>query len=161
MIVWPGRTTLSGVTQTPAPTVRSRSRAPLVFAILGLLAALAVGGAYYYREVLARNELTAEQTVDEFLTAVFAGDEARAADVVCASWDAEQAIQRTRAAIPTGANVSWDEIRLLSATEGRAVVQARIGLRPFSDEEISDHVGWTFNLVDESGWRVCEARPVT
>ena len=144
------------MTQTPP-----RSRAPLVFAILGLLAALTAGGAYAYREWWGRSQLTPEQTVDEFLTAVFARNEERAAAVVCESRDPQQAIRRTIAAIPKGANVSWDGIRLLSADDERAVVRATLGLRPFFDEEISDTVQWTFNLVDESGWRVCEARPLT
>lgn len=143
------------MTETPA-----RSRAPLVFALLGILAALAAGGAFAYREWWGRNDLTPEQTVDEFLTAVFAHNEDRADEVICESWDPAQAVQRTTSAIPTGANVSWDDIRLLSASEERAVVSATIGLRPFSDEEISDSIPWTFNLVDESGWRVCEARPL-
>lgn len=143
------------MTETPA-----KSRAPLFFALLGILAALAAGGAFAYREWWGRNELTPEQTVDEFLTAVFAHDEERADAVICESWDPAQAVQRTTSAIPVGANVSWDDIRLLSASEERAVVSATLGLRPFSDEEISDSVPWTFNLVDESGWRVCEARPL-
>jgi hypothetical protein len=133
----------------------------LIFAILGVLAALLVGGAYVYREYLGRSQLTPEQTVDEFLTGVFAGDPDRVATVVCEGWDPQQAIRRTRAAVPAGANVSWDGIRLLTADDERAVVRARLGLRPFQDEEISDYVSWTFNLVDESGWRVCEARPLT
>jgi hypothetical protein len=149
------------VTPTPTPTP-SRSRAPLIFAILGVLAALIIGGAYVYRDYLGRSQLTPEQTVDEFLTAVFTARNAdRAAAVVCDGWDPEQAIRRTRAAIPDGANVSWDRIRLISADDDRAVVRATLGLRPFYDEEISDTVQWTFNLVDEKGWRVCEARPLT
>jgi hypothetical protein len=133
----------------------------MVFALLGLLAALAAGGAYAYREVLARNELTPEQTVDAFLAAVFSLNVERAGEVVCESWDPEQAIQRTTSAIPIGANVSWTDLRLVSASEGRAVVRATLGLRPYYDDEISDSVQWTFNLVDEAGWRVCEARPLT
>ena len=133
----------------------------MIFAILGILAALTVGGAYVYREWLGRSQLTPEQTVDEFLTAVFAVDTERVGAVTCAGWDPEQAIRRTRAAIPTGANVTWDRIRVITADEDRAVVRATLGLRPFFDEEISDTVQWTFNLVDEGGWRVCEARPLT
>jgi hypothetical protein len=129
--------------------------------MLGLLAALAVGGAYAYREYWGRNERSPEQTVDEFLAAVFNQNVERAAEVVCESWDPQQAIERTVAAIPVGANVTWKDLRLISAVEGRAVVRATLGLRPFFDEEISDSVQWTFNLVDESGWRVCEARPLT
>jgi hypothetical protein len=133
----------------------------LAFAILGLLAALLAGGAYVYREVWARSDRTPEQTVDEFLTGVFNHNVERVSGVVCASWDAQRAIDRTTAAIPLGANVSWDDLRLLHAADGRAMVRATLGLRPFYDEEISDTIQWTFNLVDESGWRVCEARPLT
>jgi hypothetical protein len=133
----------------------------LIFAILGVLAALVVGGAYVYREYTGRSQLTPEQTVDEFLTAVFARNTERVGAVVCDGWDPEQAIRRTRAAIPVGANVTWDRIRVLSADDDRAVVRATLGLLPFYDEEVSDTVQWTFNLVDEGGWRVCEARPLT
>lgn len=136
----------------------ARSKAPLAFAVLGLLAALAVGGAYAYREWWGRNELGPEQTVHEFLASVITKDEERIAAVVCAGWDADQAIQRTRDAIPEGANVTWNDLRLVSAKDGRAVVRATLGLRPFFDEDISDMIPWTFNLVDEKGWRVCEAR---
>jgi hypothetical protein len=143
------------VTQSPA-----RSKAPVVFAILGLLAALAAGGAYAYQQLWDRNGRSPEQTVDAFLTAVFNRDVAGTSEVVCDDWEPNQAIARTLGAIPIGANVSWEEIRLLSTTEERAVVQATLGLRPFFDEEISDRIHWTFNLVDEHGWRVCEARPL-
>jgi hypothetical protein len=133
----------------------------LIFAILGVLAALVVGGAYVYREYTGRSQLTPEQTVDEFLTAVFARNTERVGAVVCDGWDPEQAIRRTRGAIPVGANVTWDRIRVLTVDDDRAVVRATLGLRPFYDEEVSDTVQWTFNLVDEGGWRVCEARPLT
>jgi hypothetical protein len=133
----------------------------LAFAILGLLAALTVGGAYYYRDWWGRSQATPEQAVDDFLTAVFARDPERTAAVVCANWDPEQAIRRTNLAVPKGANVSWDGIRVLTADGERAVVRATLGLRPFFDDEVSDTVQWTFNLVDEKGWRVCEARPLT
>jgi hypothetical protein len=133
----------------------------VIFAILGILAALTASGAYVSREWLGRSQLTPEQTVDEFLTAVFAADTERVAAVTCDGWDPQQAIRRTRLAVPKGANVTWDGIRVLTADGERAVVRATLGLRPFFDEDVSDTVQWTFNLVDEKGWRVCEARPLT
>jgi hypothetical protein len=140
---------------------RTRSKAPVVFAILGLLAALAAGGAYAYRELWDRNDRSPEETVNEFLAAVVSQNVERTAGVVCADWEPDQALARTQDAIPVGANVTWDDVRLISSVQDRAVVRATLGLRPFFDEEISDRVQWTFNLVDESGWRVCEARPLT
>ena len=143
-----------------SPAVR-RSRAPLTFAILGLLAALAGGGAYLYHLRQETSRLTPEQTVNAFLMAVFSnGTPEKVAADVCSSWDPQQAIDRTKAQVPDGARVSWDNIRTLTQGNGRAVARARLGLIPFQDAEPSDYVQWTFNLVDEDGWRVCDAQPL-
>jgi hypothetical protein len=147
------------VSQT-LPPVR-RSRAPLVFAILGLLAALAGGGAYYYHLQHGTSSLTPDQTVDAFLMAVFSnGDPGKVAADVCNSWDPQQAIDRTKAQVPNGAHVIWDNIRTLTQSNGHAVARARLGLIPFQDHQPSDYVQWTFDLVDEDGWRVCDAQPL-
>jgi hypothetical protein len=147
------------VSQT-VPPVR-RSRAPVVFAILGLVAALIGGGAYYYQQRQTTSSRTPEQTVDAFLTEVFVHDDpTKLAADICNAWDPQQAIKGTKGQIPDGAKVNWDNVRLLTSNDSRANVRARLALIPFADVQPSDYIQWTFDLVNEGGWRVCNAQPL-
>jgi hypothetical protein len=136
----------------------------IIVAVAGVVLALAAGGLYVYRQSAptsaARAQATPEETVREFLSAVFlAKDPQRVRAVVCSSWDPDNAITRTTAAVDKTAKVSWDEVVVVSSTDGRASVKARLGLRLPDDIQPSVHQDWRFSLVDENGWRVCEARP--
>jgi hypothetical protein len=120
------------------------------------------GGAYVLRETAAPPPLTPEQTVNEFLSAVFlAADPQRAANVVCDSWSGTDAVSRTAKEIPAGAHVSWDELSVVSQSESKVTLRARLGVRLRDDSRPSAYEQWRFNLVKEGGWRVCEARPFT
>jgi hypothetical protein len=136
----------------------------MAFAILGILAGLVAAGTIYYREFYNRptTAATPEQTVDAFLTAVFKNfsDPAQTAAVVCSGWDPADAILQTRGEVPTGATVGWKDIRVLNGTVDRATVGATITLTPFADQEPSDFESWSFGLVAQDGWRVCEAEPI-
>jgi hypothetical protein len=119
-----------------------------------------VGGAYIYKQAVTPPPRTPEETITEFLTAVFlAKDATRVSAVVCASWDPVDALERTAKEVDARATVSWDEIRLLSATEDRVSARARLGLRLRDDNQPAFYRQWRFSLVQENGWRVCEARP--
>jgi hypothetical protein len=100
--------------------------------------------------------------VDAFLTAVFKNfsDPAQTAAVVCSGWDPSTAILQTRGKVPTGATVGWKDILLLNGTTDRATVGGTITLTPFADEEPSDFESWSFGLVAQDGWRVCQAGPI-
>jgi hypothetical protein len=133
----------------------------LIFAMLGVIIALIAGGLYLSRQIDGPRRLTPEQTVNEFLSAVFlAADPQRTGAVVCKSWNANDAILRTRQAVPEDAHVSWDDVTVASTDGGRTTVRARLGLRLRDDSRPSSFEQWRFALVDESGWRVCEARPL-
>lgn len=135
-------------------------RGPLIFAIVGVAVALLAGGAYVYRQATAPPPLTPEETVREFLAAVFlAGDPTRVGTVVCASWKPEDAIDRTRKEIGADISVSWDQISVSVSDERRATVRARVGLRFKDDVRPAAYQQWRFDLVKENGWRVCDARP--
>jgi hypothetical protein len=137
-----------------------KGRAPLIFALAGVLIALVAGGAYIYKQAVTPPPRTPEETITEFLTAVFlAKDATRVSAVVCASWDPVDALERTAKEVDARATVSWDEIRLLSATEDRVSARARLGLRLRDDNQPAFYRQWRFSLVQENGWRVCEARP--
>lgn len=129
---------------------------------MGVVIALATTGLYLFTRADAPARLTPEETVREFLSAVFlAGDGQRVGAVICSSWDPSDAITRTTREIEDGAHVSWDQITVVSTNGDRVSAKARLGLRLRDDTQPSLYRQWRFSLVDENGWRVCEARPFT
>jgi hypothetical protein len=152
---------LAGVKQTA--TKPSHSRTPLVFAILGLLAAAIAGGTYYYRELRHTSSTrTPEATVAGFLTEVFAPkpDQQKLAGLVCDGWAPQDAVKQTTDQIPNGARVGWQDINLVSTDNDHAIVVATITLTPFQDGDPSDFHPWRFSLIDQNDWKVCGAHPV-
>ena len=154
--------------QAPAPRLvvvpgpkRSLGRAPLVIAVVGIVAALTAAGLLYLRNRAEPQMRTPEATVQEFLAAVFlAEDPQRVAEVVCTSWDPIDAIERTTGAVSPDVRVVWDGIGVVTTEPGRITVRARLGLREADEVRPSEMVQWRFTLVDQDGWRVCEARPL-
>lgn len=139
---------------------RPVGRIPLILAIIGVIAALVTGGLYLFRDVSQPPSMTPEETVREFLSAVFlASSPERVAAVVCANWDPGDAIERTRQEIDTNVRVSWDEFGIVTADAERITMRVRLGLRLPDDLRPTTYAQWRFNLVHEDGWRVCEARP--
>ena len=144
---------------TAGPTLRL-GRVPLIFAIVGVVVALASSGLYLFRQPAETQRLTPETIVDRFLAAVFLANSAeRLGEVVCSNWNPADALTRTSDQVGADARVSWDEIRVVSGSEKRTTLRARIGLRFRDDIRPSAYQQWRFSLVDENGWRVCEARP--
>lgn len=154
-----------GIAEKAEPKAERQSstpvgRAPLIFAIVGVVIALAAGGIYVYKQTVSPPPRTPESTVNEFLAAVFlANDATRVADLVCGSWDPVDALERTTKEVASDTRVSWDEVRVLSATSDRASAGARLGFRFRDDNQPTVYRPWRFSLVKEDGWRVCEARP--
>lgn len=141
----------------------------IIFAVLGIVLALGSGGLYVYRDkgglvggaaTPTASQLSPEDAVRTFLSAVFlANDPGRLDGVICGSWDAQNAVDRSRAEVAADARVSWDEVRVINRETGRANVSARLGLRMPGESQPSTFVQWRFSVVDEGGWKVCEARP--
>jgi len=140
------------------PAAARRSRAPLVFLLLSVVLALGAGGYLYYQRTQGPARFTPEETVEEFLTSVFSvADPQRTSAIVCDGWDPDEAIAETNRVIADGARVVWSEVRVLSNDGQRATVHAALTMflpRPSSPTQ------WRFGLVQENGWKVCEARPV-
>jgi hypothetical protein len=147
--------------QRPAKTPGS-GRSALIFALVGVVVALAAGGLYLFKQADAPPRLTPEDTIKEFLSAVFLADDAtRVSAVTCSGWDPVDAISRTTREVEADVHVSWDQVMLVTSSENRASGTARLGLRRPDDRQPSTYRQWRFSLVNEDGWRVCEARPVT
>jgi hypothetical protein len=134
----------------------------VIFAVLGVLVALAAGGFYVYRQqVEAPVARTPEETVVAFLNAVFtAANPSEVGQVVCSNWDPDDAMTRTVAAVPEDANVSWADVALVIEREERATVRGYLYFRMPGDTSPGSRAQWRFNLVDENGWRVCDAVPL-
>lgn len=134
--------------------------------MLGALAVLLAGGALYYQQFVDKpaDQRSPEAITEEFLTAVFRhpNDPARTEALVCGGWAPDEALERVRREIPLGAEVGWQDIRLLSEVDGRARVAVTLTLTPFHDATPSDFIDWSINLIEErgAGWRVCEAKRV-
>jgi len=136
-------------------------RAPVIFALLSLVLALGAGAVYALHRSTAPPELTPEQTVTEFLSAVFlSADPGRAGAVVCAGWSGQDAVDRTTQQVEAGAHVSWDNVRLIAIADTTASATAQIRQRLPDDKQPSVSVEWRFQLKKENGWRVCEASPL-
>jgi hypothetical protein len=132
----------------------------VIFAIAGIVIALLAGGLYAYRDRTAAPVRTPEETVREFLVGVFvAADPERVRRVVCAGWDPADVITRTVGEVGWDVHVSWDGFATVVSFEGRTTIRARLGIRRAGEQQPGSYQQWRFNLVDEEGWRVCEARP--
>lgn len=132
----------------------------MIFAIVGVVIALVAGGVYLYKEATSSPPRTPEETINEFLAAVFlASDPIRVSAVICQSWDPVDAVERTTKEIGAETSVSWDGVQVLSSTEDRVSARARLGFRRRDDNQPALYRQWRFSLVKEKTWRVCEARP--
>jgi hypothetical protein len=133
----------------------------VIFAVLSVIVALVAVGYYVQRETEKPAALAPEETVSTFLGAVFvSADPQKVAPVVCSNWVPAEAIERTTKAVPDGAHVSWSEVKVVTSTEDHVTVRGILGIRLADESRPSSYVQWRFTLVDESGWRVCEARPI-
>jgi len=133
---------------------------PLIFAGLALLVAVAAGAFVLLRQAPVEPTRTPEETVREFLAAVFLAENPdRAAAVICDNWAPTDAVERTRAEIPRSIRVSWDEFAEVTADSQRITMRARLGLRRADDLRPTSYAQWRFHLVKQDAWRVCEARP--
>jgi hypothetical protein len=149
----------SGVSR-PVPRKRRHGRAQLIFAIAGVVLALGGVAAYFIHQRTGPPARSPQDTVTEFLSAVFLSrDASRVAPVVCSSWDPTDAVTRTAKEVPAEAHVSWDQFAVVASSDTKMTMRARLALRLPDDVRPSSYEQWRFSLVKEQRWRVCEARP--
>ncbi len=140
------------------------TRTAVIFAVISILLAGGAVALYLTRSsavVQPATIGTPENAVREFLSAVFVADSAsRVAPVVCASWDPAEALTRTTGLVDRRAHVSWDSLNVVTSQPDRVTMIARLGLRMPDDVHPSAYQQWHFTVVNESGWRVCDASPI-
>jgi hypothetical protein len=136
----------------------------VTFAVVALLIAGGTIAVYATRPKPAANAVnvgTPDTAVRAFLSAVFLGDDAsRLAPVVCSTWSPADALSRTRSMVDAQAKVSWDDLLVITTEPDRVTMTARLGLRLPDDVQPSVYQQWHFTVVNEQGWRVCDASPV-
>jgi hypothetical protein len=147
----------------PRPAKRSR-RSNLLFVIFAVAAVVLAGTIVVVYEMRSTPQIqtasqgTPDTAVQAFLSAVFLADDAtRLAPVVCSSWPPADALTRTRSMVDAQANVSWDDLHVVTNESGRVTMTARLGLRMPDDVGPSIFQEWQFTVVDQHGWRVCDA----
>jgi hypothetical protein len=149
------------VRRVAAPTPGSGRRL-VIFAIVGVVLALAAGGFYIYRVATAPERATPETVVEQFLDAVFVQNNAdQLAPLLCSTWQPQRAMTWVTSQVDPRARMSWDEIVVVQADRERANVLVELGYQFPGDAQPSAHRQWRFRLFDENGWRVCDARPFT
>ncbi len=161
------------IRRAPAPVQRGPRTAPrgpgrrdgrslAIFAIVGVVLALAAGGFYIYRVATAPDSATPETVVEQFLEAVFVQNSTdQLAPLLCSTWERQRAMTWVTSQVDPRARMSWGEIVVVQADRERVNVLAELGYQFPGDAQPSAHRQWRFRLFNEDGWRVCDARPFT
>jgi hypothetical protein len=136
----------------------SRGRLTLVILIVGGLLLIAGAGTalLFYNRATELDRSTPTVAVHQFLRAAFFDrDDARVRLFACAQWTSERTAEMQRQFDPE-VKVTWENVAAQSQQEDQAVVTARMRL---VFQGFVDFQDWQFELVEESGWRVCGAGP--
>ena len=134
----------------------------VIFAIVGVASALLATGLFIYNKAVEPDRSTPTVSVRQMLTAVFIDENSTQAELfVCKDWSADQAIQAMKSQMDPDARVSWGTVETVESSGSRAKVDVRMRFRYPEDVSPSGERRWTFDMVNESGWRVCGAHPAS
>jgi hypothetical protein len=146
------------------PKRRWANHIAIAFAVIAVLLAGGTIALYATRStpppaaVPTASEGSPDSAVREFLSAVFLSDSVqRLTPVVCADWAPLDALTRTKSMVDPTAKVSWDELEVVTNEPDRVTMTARLGLRLPDDVQPSQFQQWDFTVVNQQGWRVCDA----
>ena len=154
-------------TSTPPQPSKGRKAArtilPIVlFAVIGVASALLATGVFVYQKATEPDRSTPTVSVQQLLTTIFVDEDVTRTDLfVCSGWSGEQATSAIKQEIDSKASVSWEGVKQTENHGDQATVEARLLFRYPEDVTPSGQRYWTFDLVNEGGWRVCAARPKT
>jgi len=157
----PGQPTPSMPQLPPPPPVGRSTRPNRLLLIMLVLAALLVGigaGAAFllYSRATEIDRSTPTIAVHQFLRATFVDkNDDRVELFTCSQWTKERTVE-VQGRFDPEVKVTWESVALQSQQERQAVVTARMRLvfQGFVDFE-----DWRFEVVEDNGWRVCEAGP--
>jgi hypothetical protein len=144
------------------PKRRWANQIVIAFAVIAILLAGGTIALYATRSkppaIQTASEGSPDTAVREFLSAVFLSDSVqRLTPVVCSNWAPADALTRTKSMVAPTAKVSWDELHIVTNEPNRVTMTARLGLRLPDDIQPSQFQQWEFTVVNQQGWRVCDA----
>jgi hypothetical protein len=144
----------------PRRSRRTISRGKLLLIILVVGGVLAVTGAgiafLLYNRATEVNRSTPTIAVHQFLNAVFVErDDDRAKLFTCREWTVQRS-DEARGRFDPEVKVKWEDVTEESRQGKQAVVTARLQLLW---QGFADFQQWRFEVVEDSGWRVCGAGP--
>lgn len=157
----------AGAGATRPATPRARKARLVLLMVGGLVALLCVGGAgvafVAYRDATEPDRSSPDVAVSNYLRAVFVDrDDTRADTLTCREdsglasiLDFRQEVEAREQQFSISIIVSWGELVVRESGE-RATVTTEIS-RTIADGSESDRQNWRFGVVDEDGWRVCDA----
>jgi len=145
---------------SPTPPARRRPSIVLILALvvagLGMIAAV-VGYAVYTR-VTAIDRSTPTVVVGQFLVATIKDrDVRRVALFTCNDLAPTRALEMATGGIEPSRPPTWEDISIEQQQGSTATVTAKMKFR-LDQETItsSETQTWTFRVVNEEGWRVCQ-----
>lgn len=132
----------------------------LVFAVVGVGAAVLATGAFIYQKATEPDRSTPTASLQQMLTAMFVADDpAQISLFLCSDWTAEEATDSVKGQMDPTAKVSWGSMATVDLSDKRATVEVRMLFRYPEDVTPSGERYWTFEAVNDGGWRVCGGHP--
>jgi hypothetical protein len=113
---------------------------------------------FLYNRATEVNRSTPTIAVHQFLSAVFVErDDSRTKLFTCSAWT-KQRSDEARARFDPDVKVKWESVTEQSRQGKQAVVTARLQLLWHG---FADFQQWRFEVVEDNGWRVCDAKPAS
>jgi len=148
--------------QLPPPPPVGRSTRPnrlllIMLVLAALLVGIGAGAAFFlYDRATEIDRSTPIVAVDQFVAAVFIDkDDDRVGLFTCRRWTTERTV-KVRSRFDPEVKVTVANLTVQSQQGHQAVVTARMRVL-FRD--FVDFQDWRFEVVEDNGWRVCEAGP--
>ena len=128
--------------------------------LAALLVGIGAGAAFLlYSRATEIDRSTPTIAVRQFLGAVFLDQsDDRVRLFTCRKWTPSRTAE-VRGRVDPEARLSWDAITEESRTDRLAQVTAKLSLRYPGELAPSGEQLWRFEVVEDNGWRVCEAGP--
>ena len=143
----------------PSPQKPRRKGRVLLILLLGLAAALVIGGGaafVVYDQATAIDRSNPEVVTRQFLTAsLVEQDPAKVSLFVCRQWSADDAMRAVDPPTDQNTSVAWG-VKPAKRNGSKATVDVtlefKFGTGIFAGGQVAD---WQLGLEDQDGWRVC------